>query len=308
MTKNNNMSVTGTVPPHFVHREDVRRNLIFSDREGRIIMKHEMLTDESLNLAQNYLHEAFPSISGLQDTATGATQTFNVVSGDFIRILHEGNLHWVCTSNISFDSSTDVSDINVFDSYNHGYIAKVTKRQMATFMSVELPEKNTYIKSLQQQPNGVDYGVFAIAFATALAFGNDPTKKRFDIKKMRRHLRDCLKVERMSPFPEIAGDEVGSVKVDVCKEKSACLSSFASTECLMRNPKDMMISWQSVIHVKNGITRDASKFPTLCSRSRIRSIFVQPVRGLEKQGFDKFMISKLLSIYQSSDCSKRTFN
>ena len=82
-------------------------------------MKTEMLTDESINLAQNHLYEAFSSISGLEDTATGATQTFNVVSGNFIQILHDGNLHWVCTSNISFDSPTDVSDINVYDSYNH---------------------------------------------------------------------------------------------------------------------------------------------------------------------------------------------
>ena len=130
--KNNNESVTGTIPPHFVHREDVRRNLILSDREERIIMKNEMLTDESINLAQNHLHEAFPLISGLQDTATGATQTFNVVSGNFIQILHDGNLHWVCISNISFDSPTDIPDINVYDSYNHGYITKMTKRQMAT--------------------------------------------------------------------------------------------------------------------------------------------------------------------------------
>ena len=175
--KNNNVSVTGTVPLHFVHREDVQRNLILSDQEERIIMKNEMLTDESINLAQNHLHEAFPSNSGLQDTAIGATQTFNVVSGNFIQILHDGNLHWVCTSNISFDSPTDVSDINVYDSYNHGYITKMTKRQMATFMFVELPEMNTYIKSVQQQPNGVDCGVFAIAFAAALAFGDDPKER-----------------------------------------------------------------------------------------------------------------------------------
>ena len=136
-----------------------------------------MLTDESINLAQNHLHEAFPSISGLQDTANGAAQTFNIVSGNFIQILHDGNLHWVCTLNISFHSLTDVSDINVYDSYDHGYITKMTKRQMATFMFVELPEVNTYIKSVQQQPNGVDCGVFAIAFATALAFGDDPTRK-----------------------------------------------------------------------------------------------------------------------------------
>ena len=38
-----------------------------------MIMKNEMLTDESINLAQNHLHEAFPLISGLQDTAIGAS-------------------------------------------------------------------------------------------------------------------------------------------------------------------------------------------------------------------------------------------
>ena len=53
----------------------------------------------------------------------------------------------------------------------------MTKRQMATFMFVELPEMNTYIKSVQQQPNGVDCGVFAIAFAAALAFGDDPKER-----------------------------------------------------------------------------------------------------------------------------------
>ena len=125
---------------------------------------------------------------------------------------------------------------------------------------------------------------------------------------MRRHLRDCLKVKRMSPFPEIAGDEVRSVKVNVCKEKKCVFELFSICRMPYEKPKKKMISWQSVMHVKNGITRDTSKFPTMCSRSRIQSIFVQPVQGLEKQDFDNFMISELLSIYQSSDCSKRTFN
>ena len=108
----------------------------------------------------------------------------------------------------------------------------MTKRQIATFMFVELPEMNTYIKSVQQQPNGVDFGVFAIAFATALVFGDDPTRKRFNVKKMRRHLRDCLKVKRMSPFPQIAGAEVRSGKVDVCKEKKCVFELF----CICRMP------------------------------------------------------------------------
>ena len=161
---------------------------------------------------------------------------------------------------------------------------------------------------MQQQPNGVDCGVFAIAFATALAFGDDPTKKRFDVKKMRRHLRDCLKVKRMSPFPEIAGAEVGSVKADVCKEIKCVFELFCICRMPYEKPKkedDFMAECDAC---KEWYHKRSSKFPTMCSRSRIQSIFVQPVKGLEKQDFDKFMISKLLSVYQSSDCSKRTFN
>ena len=50
-----------------------RRNLLFSSKEKATILKKQMLTDESINIAQNILKKQFPKIAGLQDTVIGKT-------------------------------------------------------------------------------------------------------------------------------------------------------------------------------------------------------------------------------------------
>ena len=44
------------------------------------------------------------------------------------------------------------------------------------------------IVRVQQQMNGVDCGLFAIAFATSIAFGAYPVNTVYDAKEMRPHL------------------------------------------------------------------------------------------------------------------------
>ena len=46
-----------------------------------------------------------------------------------------------------------------------------------------------------------DCGLFSIAFATALVFGEQPGNFLFDQKKMRAHLIQCLEVQQITPFP-----------------------------------------------------------------------------------------------------------
>ena len=56
------------------------------------------------------------------------------------------------------------------------------------------------ISSVQQQPIGVDCGVFAIAFAVDIFNGFAETGKRFDVGKMRSHLLKCLEEEEFTLF------------------------------------------------------------------------------------------------------------
>ena len=53
---------------------NANRNLKFTNEERNIILQKHMLSDESINLAQNLLKEQFPEISGFQDTVIGKTQ------------------------------------------------------------------------------------------------------------------------------------------------------------------------------------------------------------------------------------------
>jgi hypothetical protein len=54
---------------------------------------------------------------------------------------------------------------------------------------------------VQQQDNGTDCGVFAVAFATHIVYGSDPECVVFDTKLMREHLIGCLHKKEMSVFP-----------------------------------------------------------------------------------------------------------
>ena len=59
------------------------------------------------------------------------------------------------------------------------------------------------IRSVQQQGNGVDWRLFATAFAVTLAFGNKLEVITYDESNLRRHLSvECLKSKKFSPFPE----------------------------------------------------------------------------------------------------------
>ena len=57
------------------------------------------------------------------------------------------------------------------------------------------------LPSVQQQPNGVDCGVFAIAFAVDILNGTAEIRKHFDVGKMRSHLLKCLEEEKFTLFP-----------------------------------------------------------------------------------------------------------
>lgn len=52
--------------------------------------------------------------------------------------------------------------------------------------------KKIIFPSVAQQLNGVDCGVFAIAFATSLVFGHDPQNITYTYSLMRNHVFKLL--------------------------------------------------------------------------------------------------------------------
>ena len=179
-----------------------KRKLIFSIEEKDTILNKHMLTDESINIAQNLLKQQFPQIHGFQDTVIGKTQCFDVIGSKskFVQILHAGSLHWVTVANMD-DEKNSRAECYLYDSLSSGKVSTDIAKQIAAFSFCESAELLVNVMPVQQQGNSVDCGVFAIAFATSLSFGENPCNITFDIKEIRKHLVTCLERIEMSPFP-----------------------------------------------------------------------------------------------------------
>ena len=83
-------------------------------------------------------------------------------------------------------------------------MAAATASQIASICNVKESSIEVVIQSVQQQRHGTDCGVFAIAFATSLGYGEDPSKTFYDTTKLRDHLIKCLEADKMSLFPKIS--------------------------------------------------------------------------------------------------------
>ncbi|EDO48872.1 predicted protein [Nematostella vectensis] len=153
------------------------------------------LTSDIIQYAQVLIKEVNPAIEGLQRPTLGRVRNFDVVSSEFIQILHTGSDHWVCVSSLGCPPGY----VHLYDSLYHDVISQEIEEQTNDLLGGSLISLD--FVPVQQQSNGSDCGVFSIAFATCLAFATNPSHFTFDIPKMRSHLLSCLKDETISMFP-----------------------------------------------------------------------------------------------------------
>lgn len=174
----------------------LKRNI--DNEELELINNEKMLTDTSINCAQNILHEAFPKVAGLEDTTLGPELNFSTHKEEFVQILHTGSLHWLCVSKFGCKKG----EINYYDSLYGGVIANHVQKQIAKMLQEDSDHITVHVKPVQQQTNTVNCSVFAIAFVTHLLHRKDPSKMQLNLSQMRHHLASCLQDNIMSLFPE----------------------------------------------------------------------------------------------------------
>ena len=100
-----------------------KRKMNFSKEEECTILGKQMLTDESINIAQRLLSKQFPKVYGFQDTVIGKHQEFDVIPTEknYIQILHDSSLHWVCAANME-SKKTDNEIHYLYDSLKKKHI------------------------------------------------------------------------------------------------------------------------------------------------------------------------------------------
>ncbi len=157
--------------------------------------KHGWMKDTIIHQAQVLLKKQNHDFDGLKRPPLGPCRYLNVVSTDFIQILHTQNSHWVCVSLVGCPQG----EINLYDSLYSYLITNKISEQIKSLLGGK--EHTLVVAPVQQQGNGSDWGVFAIAFATCLAHYVEPITVDFDIPKMIPRLISCFKSEFLSFFP-----------------------------------------------------------------------------------------------------------
>ena len=127
-----------------------------------------MLTDRVIRAAQNALKAQY-GCHGLQDIALGQTLSFKASNSQpFVQILFDGCVHWVAVTN--FGCKTD--EIILLDSnirvYGKGRNRRARvnghlQEQICNIMNTESKHITIHIERVQQQINGFDCGLFAVA-------------------------------------------------------------------------------------------------------------------------------------------------
>ena len=161
-------------------------------RDRKIINDGEELTDKHIFAAQQLLKKQFPSNNGFRDTVTLSASSIPEPV-PYIQILHVNGNHW-----LTITATNPKGPVDVFDSLNP------TKLSESILQVIKKYHGNTCIVKLlniQKQQGFKDCGLFAIANATSICYGDDPTALVYEQHEMRQHLLNCLEKEEMTPFP-----------------------------------------------------------------------------------------------------------
>ena len=155
------------------------------DADDASIQKTAMLTDKHIQMAQELLHQQFPHFEGLLSPSIGTAKQLQWWENTLSRYLYDRLF----------------SGMSLF-----------TKEQIAALLFVEDKDDiEVTIPPVQQQSNGTDCGVFAIAFATALCYQLNPASLKFNRQVIRAHLWDSIQNGYLGIFPF---EEASSKEVD----------------------------------------------------------------------------------------------
>ena len=177
----------------------LRQHLTKADLKS--ISDHQMLQDTVIHVFQEMIQCQYPETGGLQDPILGQSLTFSTYcSKPFVQVLHDGNNHWVAIS--TYDC--EPGEVYYMDSFFRGRISDKVKQQICSILHSEKNCLRIKVLPVQQQTNGVDCGIYALAFILYYVQNkNYPLDVTFDQGVMRHHLLRALSANRLEEFPEV---------------------------------------------------------------------------------------------------------
>ena len=200
----------------------LHKNFEANDEELKVITGNGMLTDLTIDKCKKKIENQFHTKYGLQDTVLGQKLMFKEQKGEFVQILHNRNYHWVVIRNIN----CSMDEMNYYDSLFHGKIRDHVKMQIFNIFKCIGKELTVNVKACQQQTNGVDCGVFAVANLFHILTGADIGRTKIREDKMRDHLLQCIKSGHFKEFEKSDSSDIVFCKIKKIKIQIFCYCRF----------------------------------------------------------------------------------
>ena len=108
----------------------------------------------------------------------------------FVQILHNNSFHWVTVSNLNSKHRT----IDYYDRLFHGRIRDHVTLQICNICKSENSLLQINTRSCQQQINGVNCGIYAVAKVFYILSGTDVSDIKIDENRMTAHFLQCLEL------------------------------------------------------------------------------------------------------------------
>ena len=154
------------------------------------MINSEKLNDHHVNFAHQLLHKQYPNIDGLGCTLLQSKPPVKKILNGLQIIFDRGD-HW---SSIHCEHHS----VHIYDSV-YSTVDEHTKQVILNLFD---KSKTDIVQvSVNQQVGSKDCGLFAIAIATSLLFGDDVEKIKYRQHEMRSHLDSCFVVKKLTPFP-----------------------------------------------------------------------------------------------------------
>ena len=111
--------------------------------------------------------------------------------------------------------------VHAYDSL-YKTLSKETRYLIASMIYVPSSDLQIVMMDVEEQSNGSDCGVLAIAFAFDICSGMDPCSVRFHHNQIRQNLATCLENCQVSRFPILGGRECVQRKPVTVKLHCSC--------------------------------------------------------------------------------------
>ena len=119
-----------------------------------------------------------------------------------------------------------MDEMNYYDSLFHGKIRDHVKMQIFNIFKCIGKELTVNVKACQQQTNGVDCGVFAVANLFHILTGADIGRTKIREDKMRDHLLQCIKSGHFKEFEKSDSSDIVFCKIKKIKIQIFCYCRF----------------------------------------------------------------------------------